>query len=556
MSINNYSLKPTFSFTQNLKRNNEKYNYFRPNKINNKTNFFLTENRPINEKKFIPYKFNSILRDRNINNIFPSYKYNSILKDKNNINVFPPSLIRKSKSISFLYYDKDLFKQLYYFNFKNNYKCNINLKSSSYNNNKIKLINLYKRERKKVFSVSKKENLRKIYKNPKFNNFYISLNISSNNLKAYHHYKNKLVQNKIGNYKTQNNNTKMFKLIKYDKDNHKLENSKTQNFNTLYEISTKKKAYYKNNYFNNRPYQTNKNHKNYSNENKKIFIKYFSEKNNIEKEDFKKDEVIKIKERELIESNNNNLKDKINNKELNNNLVIYLNKYKGNQKKYMEECIRKLNYNYIDDNYNYNYKINYNELNIGKNNNLNENNDNKINEFNKENIDHLNNDNFKDENNNKEKHLNFKKINIKKHKNKNIEINFFNSGDNSDNLINKKNSISLTAVKNGLPQYKSLFLEDFESNLTTAKMENNSKTKLEYLLSKIPRHYKKTEIKKINYINNINRYLNEKKNDTISFLDKYLSKSRLIHRTEKNKTIMPPNNYYSEFIKKDFKNFS
>ena len=68
-------------------------------------------------------------------------------------------------------------------------------------------------------------------------------------------------------------------------------------------------------------------------------------------------------------NNQNNNKEKIkyindNNNELFESISYYLNKYRGNEKKVMEECINKLNFNYIDNNYNYNYQINYNDLEI------------------------------------------------------------------------------------------------------------------------------------------------------------------------------------------------
>ena len=78
---------------------------------------------------------------------------------------------------------------------------------------------------------------------------------------------------------------------------------------------------------------------------------------------------------------------------------------------------------------------------------------------------------------------------------------------------------------------------------------------MELLLSKIPRHYRRDETKKKNYITNIHKYFNQKKNNNNNYWKKYLSKSRLFQHKDKNSPIMPPNYYNSEFVKKIVEKF-
>ena len=139
----------------------------------------------------------------------------------------------------------------------------------------------------------------------------------------------------------------------------------------------------KNNYFNNNQlikslskktslkkkikYEIMKNYNNNINDSKKekiIFNVQNIKENNEIANDINKVKNNKYNQTSIYNEKESNDKDI----KINSNINNFLSKYRGNQKKIMEECIKKLNYNYSDDHYNYNYKINYNEIDVYNNN--------------------------------------------------------------------------------------------------------------------------------------------------------------------------------------------
>ena len=521
MSLNKYNQKFVCSTKPNIKETNDN------NLIINQTNSFNIPNKILNNNNFLIIK-------KNINKKYISYKNKSIRKDK--IRYSTPSLMQTSNNIFNLDINNQTLPKKDISNFNiyelkytnsNKFKYNQLFRNKSYNINKRKYEN--------IFSPKIKTKVQKLFKILESSNFPKSTN--SYNLKDNIHYNRKTNYNK-----EKYHNTKKNTLIKY---NSFINNKNSDKFD---DKNAKKFQVFEN------KFSDNNNYENYIS---------LNENNNFQK-------INKIEENidDKINKENNNIK-------LNKNLINYLNRYKGNQKKIMEECLINLNFNYADDNYNYNYQINYNNLdnyNNNRNNNINidqidekkiindnnlNNNSNyikTINQDNKENIYNIN-DNDNDNNNKIKKDFsNYKKINFQKNnKNKNIEINLFNP-DEDIKYINKKAYFPLSNKKNRYYKNKSLL---FEGNENTSTLIQKPKTKLELLLTKIPRHhrYENLNEKTINkYSINIPKFFNYKKKINTNNFNKELSISRFPSKN-KNSAIMPPNNYNSQFIKKVFKSF-
>ena len=87
----------------------------------------------------------------------------------------------------------------------------------------------------------------------------------------------------------------------------------------------------------------------------------------------------------------------------------------------------------------------------------------------------------------------------------------------------------------------------------TYNLIKKPRPKLELLLTKIPRHAKINENQKNKYTMNIPRIFNyQLKKNTTNFKKDLISNNRL---QSKKSSIMPPNNYSNEFIKKVFTSF-
>ena len=558
MSLNKYSS----SNKQNIKINDNKSS-FNNNFMINQTNSFNIKSKKTNNN-------NCFILKKNNNKKYISYKCNPIRKDKNKnllIRYNTPSVKQKTIINSFLDNNNTLFNkeknidnnQIYELKFKNIIKNNHLIRSKSYNNNKGIFIDIFGNEIINRISPRIKKKVQNIYKILESSNFPRAINsykpnkitnitnynseINTNKEKYHNNQKNYLIK-----YNSFNNNENLMKFN--DKNGKILETHKISDINENYVNKDKIEESYSGNY-------------NFQKINKKTIypsslLKEKDDKNN------------------MIGNNTKN-----NNTKLNKNLINYLNKYKGEQKKKMEECLSTLNFNYADDNYNYNFQINYNDLdnsndnekkNVNPTNNyinekiINENNKNNSNKnienghetkiddfkenFNSININYINENGIKND-------CNYKKINYKKYninKDKNIKIDIFNY-DEDIKFTNKKLYFPMSNKKN---KYFPM------SNKKNNYYHNNSqcfgdidikkpKTKLELLLTKIPRHVKIKENQKNKYEMNIPRIFNYQIKKNTNNFKKDLNSN--IGLQSKKSAIMPPNNYSNEFVKKVFTSF-
>ena len=414
MSLNKQKLKlrkfNSFNLKDTNKENNKmkfKYleesfnNIFRNNRMKNPINTLLLKTKS--------FKSHQILKNNSISNS-NIYKFKSIIKEKNEINKKYnlsnlPSYLHKTKTSSYFSLNKklinldkkieknhiNLFKE-----FKNgrNYEKykqiikNNNSISNTNNINKEKYI--YKKYLKKklnnILSPSIKSKIFNIYKtldnfdnsktslsfdqfkSHKYNNIKISNyydNIKNLSKKKYFNKKfNKLIKCNINDFSLNSSNKKNNK--------NKIKNSLSDKFSLKKQIKKQKNIYsYINKIKNNKNEITNFNEQ--INKEEKEYNKIInnnSKMNNnkiiIDNNNINDNEIIQSS---VYDKKVNNKKVEINvdiNKENKLNLRVnnYLNKYKGNQKKIMKEIISKLNFNYSDDNYNYNYMINYNNEDI------------------------------------------------------------------------------------------------------------------------------------------------------------------------------------------------
>ena len=342
------------SFNKQLKTNN---------KINPINTLFL------NNKSIKYYNYTKKDNKSSIN----IHKYKSIIKEKNIINKkLTPSSLHKTKTCSFFSLNKKIanlnikLEKNYINVFKNGSHYKSVVGTNNINKQKYKYKNNFKNI-DSIFSPKIKSKIMRIYKSlDNFHNsktYYSFNNLNSektNNKKINNKYDDILHCNKakyINNYN---------KLIKnsINNDSLNLENNyfdKNQIIKSLSKrMSLKKKIKYEK--------MKNYSDKNNDNKNEKINFNMKSIKENKEYNDIITD-INKVKNNKHIQISINNEKES-NDKDIkkNSDLNNFLNKYKGNQKKIMEECIKKLNYNYSDDHYNYNYKINYNEIDTYNNN--------------------------------------------------------------------------------------------------------------------------------------------------------------------------------------------
>ena len=548
MSLNKYS----DSNKPNIKINKDILTSLNNNVIINQTNSFNIQTKITNQN-------NCFLLKRNNNKKYMSYKYNRIKKNKDIINRYKTPFVKKKIIInSFLDNNSTLFNkeknndknQIYELKFKNIFKNNYLIRSKSYNKK-----NIHGKEIDR-FSPRIKKKVQNIYKILESSNFNPINTYKLNKISNITNYNREMNKNKVKNNKSQKNF-----LIKCNSflNNENLMKCNNKNRNILETF----KIHDNNNYENN------------SNNFQKI------NKNNIYQKNFYKET---IKDNENEDNNNNIIGDNsnyTNNLKLNKNLINYLNKYKGEQKKNMEECLSTLNFNYADDNFNYNFQINYNDLNNSNDNQKNEKLTNnykteiKINEnssnnsqeneneiknvvykenFNIMNMDYFNEnkiDEKKINDNGIKKECNYKKVNYKKYnfnKDKNIKLNIFNN-DEDILFINKKINFPMSNEKKKYYHSNSLFFGDIDN---TSNLIKKPKTKLELLLTKIPRHVKLNENQKNKYSINIHRFLNQKKNNANNFKKDFNS---IIGLQSKKRAVMPPNNYSNEFIKKVFTSF-
>ena len=636
MSLNKFIPKSSKSFSFNLKRLSEGNNKIKI-KYLDKSNNYCSKNTNLNNansfinKKQPKYRNFAILLNKN--HKYKSYiypKFNSIIKDKNIVNIQSDSnslSLYKTKSNSYFDYKKKLVnkdKNSIGNYFKNdsmikNYNTNINIE---------KFKNRIKNEIGNSFSPKNRIKAMKIYEILEFSDFH---NTSNTNNLSYlkkknikNHFK-KLINKKpvkYNNFFNSNLYNKNINILEYNSTKKK----EIKPIDSLLEINNLKIQDKNNNYLEN---NTNKNNdRNIFNKKNKKLIKSFSQcyypntniiKNNVEDlgNNINNNEkgIVKINQEDFIitngnEHNNSTVKTQINNlsnneiqqgkmNETNNKtanpyISNYLNKYRGDQKRIMEECIRKLNYNYSDDNFNYNYQVNYNdfssfgtsntinklketinpqinnETNVKHNNNslncqiINNNYLNDSNYFKVKDEENKENSNINtDENSNEEKniiknekpknnYINQKKykdifskaqlINFKKQNKKNIEINLNYPDENIDfnKFFNKDNNNYLSQDNNNTKSY----FNNRKNNLTTKfkNTKNNSKN----LLNNIPRHeYKKDNKNK--YSNNIQKFVNQKKNNNVTNLHKKLSKTKFNFMNKKI-SVMPPNDYDREII--------
>ena len=341
----------------------ESYNKkFKTNKIINPIKTLFLNNKSI--------KYYNYVKKDNKSNI-NIHKYKSIIKEKNIINKkLTPSTLHKTKTCSFFSLNKkiaNLNKKLEK-NYINVFKNGSYYKSVDRTNNINKEKYKYKNNFKNIdsiFSPKIKSKIMRIYKS--LDNFHNSKTYYSFNNLSSENTNNKKINNKYDDIRHSNKEkyiNNYNKLIKNRINNDSLnpENNyfyKNQIIKSLSKRTSLKKKI---------KYEKMKNYFNKNNDNEKNNYNMKNIKENKEYNDIVTD-INKIKNNKHIQTSTNNEKES-NDKDIkiNSDLNNYLNKYKGNQKKIMEECIKKLNYNYSDDNYNYNYKINYNEIDTYNNN--------------------------------------------------------------------------------------------------------------------------------------------------------------------------------------------
>ena len=562
---------------------------FQSHLITNKNlfNHKVTFVRPKNIKHI------SLLTNNYNNNIYD--KINSIVKKENKINIRENKVIIDSSNNSILFeYNKKankpnlnryryLFQDKYYYKLDYLDKKNYNDNNINYTNilnekftpkNKLKAINIFRTLESSDSPLVK--NLNTTYNRKEYNKFNNQQKtINDSNLKINYFTSNNSM-NRINNRNNYINKDGIKSLMERY-------NSHTEVINRNFE-----------------EVDTNSNSIENKNENKadlinnKIIIKSLSE-NFLGKHNVHSNKNLKINNSEKnnielnikIEDNVNNDINEKNCKKV--NFDSYLNKFKGNQKKIMEECINKLNYNYCNDNYNYNYEINYNNRenfnNERKENDINGqinienqiNNDNDFsdiinksnivnNEDNKDNIIiNIKNNLNKDENLNnniifekdftenkiKEKRFTYDKKDlkylIKSSKNENrksIDYNLIYPDENI-NSINRTTFFHFKE-KNKNDLYFPILNDDNKRSKYT-KLIKKSQQKLDLLLNKIPKHEYTRENIKDKYSLNISKFINGKKRISIN-IGKESNGSKLIKYLKKNKKniIMPPNGIISK----------
>ena len=574
MSLNKYSS----SNNQNLKINND-------NQSSSNNKFMINQTSSFNIQSKTTKNNNYFCLKKNNNKKYISYKCNPIKKDINKnilIRYNTPSAKQKINSfldnnITFFNKEKNIDNnQIYELKFKNILNNNHLIRSKSYNNNKVEFIDKFGKEIVNKFSPRIKKKIQRIYKILESSNFPKPINsYKLNKISNITNYNSQINKNKEKYHNNQKNCLRKYysyfnneNPMKYNDKNVKiLETNKLSDINGCenYSYKDKKEESYSGNY------NCQKIDK------KNLYQNYISkEKIKIEEKD---DKINMISDSN--NTNNNNLK-------LNKNLINYLNKYKGEQKKIMERCLSTLNFNYADDNYNYNFQINYNDLdnsnnnqnnnlkstnnyikdkiiNENKNNNSNHRNKNEKNygtifednkeNFNNINLNYINGNKTYEKKTNKDgikKDFNYKKINYKKYninKDKNIQLNIFNF-DEDIQFTNKRLYFPISKGNNKYYHNKFLYFGDIDNDYSLIK---KPKIKSELLLTKIPRHTKINENKKNKYTINIPRLFNYQKKNITNVFKKDLNNN--IGLQSKKSAIMPPNNYSNEFIKKVFTSF-
>ena len=606
MSLNNYRHIQLNSLLTNLKKNKENnqqlkhLNEPKTRLVRSKSLFCPTNTYNISNK-LINNDFSLLFEKNNL-----SCKYNSIIKNINNIKSTTSKLNNSNNTLYFDYkktsavkHNKNRYKYL----FKNKYYYKINYLNKNNFNDREKYNNLIINDR---FTPKNKLKVIKIYKTLESSKSHYPINSTySYNVKEYNGFNNKLDCNneyfyddnktckmKINSFINRNNTTNKSNKNKnyFDKNNHKYRiNLLLKKYNSIKKETNE----------NCLDINSIKNNNVCENDNdlikNKTIVKSYS------------DNYLKIDKKDNI--NNNTFNNEQNNKELKKidnsykniikenilkpNIENYLNKYKGNQKIIMAECINKLNYNYSDDNYNYNYQINYNDIetnnNYQKNNNIlqpilyNNIQENQL-ENNHEDLvceQNINSQNINNYENNKEKinkdniknniltdeiinnndiENNFSKIMMKMKKssldekdktlinsqkyNNRKKINFnLKYPDENINYVNRTIYLKLPE-KNINNKYhpKSIFFGDNENPKYT-KLFKKSKTKLELLLNKIPKHEYIKGNEKENDRLNIPKFLNQRKITNTRYTNKDSNESKLIKyiNNNKNNRIMPPN---------------
>ena len=641
MSLNKLIPKSSKSFSLNFKRLSEdkiKINYLdKPKNYFSKNISMNTANSFFKKKQPIYRNFELLLNKNNKHKSFICPKFNSIVRDKNVIKIQSDSTslsLYKTKSNSYFDYKKKLFNQDE--NRVNNYfQKDSMIKKYNTNINIDKYRSKIKKELGCSFSPKNRIKAMEIYEILEFSDYQNSTNSNNLNYLKRKSLKNNKLRKKPVKYNNFINNAKSnnknISILKYNNINKK----EIRPINSLFETNNLENQDKIDNYPEN-----NKNEENnksiYNKKNKKIFKSfsqsYFPKKNN--NEEINKNEDINNNENEILNTNNEDFyvitnsseknsqtlkipthnlfnneipKGKINennNKTIKPSINNYLNKYRGDQKRIMEECINNLNFNYSDDNYNYNYQINYNDCNtfgsINKSNKYNEekepinqninneiekntyinnsinqqminnnNNNNNSNNFkldgeeNKENINIINTIENNNEENiipnneklNKNNNLNNKKykdifsnaqlINFQKHNKKKIKINLDYSDENIDfnQLYNKDNYLSYDN-NNKLHNTKSYF-NNTKNNLTTKLIKNGAHNP-KYSSNRINR-YEDIKNNKNKYSQNIQKFLNQKKKINVHNLHKKLSKVKF-NFMNKQISVMPPNDYDREII--------
>jgi hypothetical protein len=558
-----YLDEPQFNCLNNISLFNHVNTFFRPNEdlssflTNNNSNFSNKYSSLLKNKDKFNIRENNVTIENSNNTIHFDYNKKAI---KQNLNKY--KYLFTKKNYSRLNY---LNKRYYYKNNDKNNKndANIFINDKFTPKSKLKAMNIYKTLRPS-------------------NSQYFPNSINSYNIKEYNGLYNEQKSNNDNN-----NNIKINNFIhSYNSANRFNRNINNINKSRIKTLFNKYKSQVKtiNRNFSNVNTINKENNDNYEDAliNKRKLVKSLSDnclekKNghvnnngyiyNINNEQNNKELKLEINNYKDIINENNEKKPIINN---------YLNKFKGNQKKIMEECISKLNFNYSDDNYNYNYKINYNDidrLNNGQENSyfkepINQenqiNNDNDFSEIindEKENIINNIKNNFANyETLNKNENENYfsedpikltrlsldikeKKDSINSLKNenrKNMDYNLIYPDENV-NYINRTAVIQFQEQNKNDVYHPILFDDNKRSKYTN--LIKQSQQKLELLLNKIPKHEYTKGCIKDKYAINISNFINIRKKRIGMNKGKESNESKLIKYINKNKNniIMPPN---------------
>ena len=551
--------EPQFKCLNNISSFNHVNTFVRPNEdlssffTNNNSNFSNKYSSLLKKKDKFNIRENNVIIDNSNNTIHFDYNKKAI---KHNLNKY--KYLFTKKNYSRLNY---LNKRCYKNNDKNNKNdANIIINDKFSPKNKLKAMNIYKTLHSS-------------------NSQYFPNSINSYNIKEYNELYNEQKSNNDNNNNIKINNFihSYYSANRYNRNINNINKSKIKTLFNKY--NTQVKTINRN--FSN---VNTVNKENNNNEdaliNKRKIVKSLSD-NCLDKKNGNYNGYIYNREQnnKELKIEINDYKDKINeNNEKKPIINNYLNKYKGNQKKIMEECISKLNFNYSDDSYNYNFKINYNDidrLNKGKENpkfkeskNL-ENQINSDNDFSeiindeKENIVNNIKSNFMNyENLNKNENENYFSENpikltrlsldikdkkdsinsLKNEKRKNIDYNLIYPDENV-NYINRTADIQFQEQnKNDI--YRPILFDDNKRSKYTNLIEQ-SQQKLELLLNKIPKHEYIKGCIRDKYTINISNYINIRKKRIVMNKGKESNKSNLIKYINKNKKniIMPPNGF-------------